>query len=140
MTSNEKLNISSLQDAINSMKNAIRVYESLKDMGEDERVVLRAGVIQNFEFTYELGWKFMKRWIEMNISPIAVDGVTRRELFRQAAENKLIVDVDKWMDFHKDRNRTSHIYDEEVAEEVLATSFEALPYFQDLLNSLGARL
>ena len=134
------LDISSLSRAIHSLSRALHVLNAEKVTANDDmNQVLTAGVIQNFEFCYELCWKFMKRWIEMNISPIAVDGVTRRELFRQAAENKLINDVDKWMDFHTDRNRTSHIYDEEVAEEVLATTIEALPYFQDLLRNLEAR-
>ena len=45
---------------------------------------IAAGVIQNFAFTYELCWKFMKRWIEENVNSEIVDGVTRRELFRKA--------------------------------------------------------
>jgi nucleotidyltransferase substrate binding protein (TIGR01987 family) len=134
-----QLDTTSLKNAFMSFKTAVRVFHSLQKMGADERAVVRAGLIQNFEFCYELCWKFMKRWIEMNVDPLSVDGVTRRELFRQAAENKLITDVDKWMDFHKDRNRTSHIYEEDVAEEVLATAFEAIPYMQDFTERLEAR-
>jgi len=134
-----KLDFTSLKNAVASFKSVVRVYYSLKDNGEEERAALRAGVIQNFEFSFELSWKYIKRWIEMNDDPLSVDGVTRRELFRRAAENRLIVDVEKWFQFYQDRNRTSHIYDENVAEEVLATAFDALPYFEDLLKCLEAK-
>ena len=43
---------------------------------------IKAGVNQNFKVTYELCWKFTKRWRENNIGATYVDGVTRRELFR----------------------------------------------------------
>jgi len=139
MSSFESLDTTSLCRAIKSFENAVRIYKTLDDVPEDEKAVIGAGVIQNFEFTYELCWKVMKRWIEMNVDPLLVDGVTRHDLFRLAAENKLIADVDKWMDFHRARNRTSHIYDEEVAKAVLAAAFEALPYIQDFASRQEAR-
>ncbi len=86
------------------------------------RNAIKSGVIQHFEFTYELCWKSMKRWIEMNVSATAVDGVTRRELFRQAAEQRLIVDVEQWMRYHDARNRMSHTYEPATAELVYEAS------------------
>lgn len=56
-----------------------------------------------------------------NIGRTSVDGVTRRELFRLAAEYRLI-DVDEWMFFHQARNQTSHTYDESVENEVFDVS------------------
>jgi len=50
------------------------------------------------------------------------DGVTRRELFRLAAENRLIEDVEQWMIYHGARNQTVHIYDLEIAQEVYETA------------------
>lgn len=100
---------------------------------------IKAGVIQNFEFTYELCWKFMKRWIEQNIGSEIVDGVTRRELYRVSAENKLIDDISKWMEFHKARNSTSRIYDSDIAEEVYGIAVEFLPYAKEFLKRLEER-
>jgi nucleotidyltransferase substrate binding protein (TIGR01987 family) len=96
-------------------------------------------VILHFEFTYELCWKFIKRWLEMNVSATAVDGVTRRELFRLAAENRLIADVNEWMRYHEARNQTSHIYQPEIAESVYNTAHDFSRAAARLLAALEAR-
>lgn len=96
--------------------------EFMNSVDEIARNAIRSGVIQHFEFTYELCWKYMKRWIEMNVSATEVDGVSRRELFRQAAEQRLIADVEQWMRYHDARNRMSHTYDPATAELVYEAS------------------
>ena len=136
------LEISSLKKSCASLERAINVAlvkKSDDKTGIDEMETIKAGVIQNFEFTYELCWKFMKRWIEVNVSLDIVDGVTRKELFRVSAENKLVLDVNKWMEFHKARNSTSHIYDEKIADEVFEISVSFLPYAKDFLMRLEQR-
>ncbi|MCY4555879.1 MAG: nucleotidyltransferase substrate binding protein [Chloroflexi bacterium] len=143
------LNLKNLQNAIGSLEQALDVYRALVDqedrallMGDSEetlRRVLQSGVIKHFEFTYELSWLSIKRWLELNVSPNSADGVTRRELFRLGAENRLIDDVDRWMDHHSARNDTSHTYRKTTADAV----FAAIPAFlQDarrLLHALEAR-
>jgi len=119
------LELSNLKKAITSLGALLRRAQDPELMGaldEVTRYGLRAGVIQNFEFTYELCWKSLKRWLEENIGSTYVDGVTRRELFRYGAENRLIDDVDLWMDFHRSRNMTSHTYDVSVADDVFESA------------------
>jgi nucleotidyltransferase substrate binding protein (TIGR01987 family) len=111
-------------------------------MSQQDEIVrfgLKAGLIQNFEFTYELSWKAIKRWLENNISPDAADGVTRRELFRMAAENLLIADVEEWMVYHAARNETSHQYGMEMAQEVMQVLGEFGISAQQLLSALQQR-
>jgi len=118
------LDLSSLQKAINSLERAVKVASS-KIKGKvntDEEEVIRAGVIQNFEFTYELCWKFMKRWLTINIGGAAVDGVSRKELFRMAAESLLIANVEAWFEYNNLRNETAHAYDAKTAEDVYETA------------------
>ncbi len=136
------LELTALRRAVAALENAILVWNqkqadsSTLDM---ELEVIRAGVIRSFEFTYELCWKFMKRWLEENYGATEVDGVPRRELFRLAAENLLLTDVDRWMDYHRARNRTSHIYDPVIAGSVLDSTLAFLPDAQDVLQRLEAR-
>ena len=135
------LDLSSIRKAIASLDRALDVSteDRLTEMPTDQQEVIKAGVIQNFDFTYGLCGKFIKRWLETNISPFIADGITRRELFRFAAENRLIEDVEQWMRYHETRNLTSHLYEAEVADRV----YNITPVFAidaaKLLQALEAR-
>ena len=132
------LDLNSLQKAVGSLEKAIDVASSIiKEIASTEHEkVIRAGVIQNFEFTYELCWKFMKRWLEGNLGGTYVDGVSRKELFRIAAESQLIEDVEAWFAYHEARNQTAHIYDEHKAEAVFETAKKFLPDAKEFLQNL----
>lgn len=135
------LDLTSLRDALSAYERGLRVYRAsiADDAPDDVQEVVRAGVVQTFEFTYELCWKLMKRWLEANISPNVAFGVTRREFYRICAENGLIDDVDRWMEFHSARNMTSHIYHVDVAEEVAKSADEFARYAEALLYALERR-
>ena len=136
------LELDSLQKAVASLGRSVEVALSSKTMEAlDEAIqeTIKAGVIQNFEFTYELCWKLMKRWLAHNVGETYVDGITRRQLFRLSAENRLIRDVDLWMHFHKDRNLTSHTYDEETADQVFRTATEFYPEAKRFLVEIDKR-
>lgn len=124
------LELSSFLKAVTSLDNLIKKTEDKKFMSTLDTVVvngLKAGVIQNFEFTYEISWKYMKRWLEHNIGSVEVDGVSRRQLYRLAGESHLIDSINDWMDFHIARNRTSHTYNLDTAEDVYRIALEFLP-------------
>lgn len=136
------LDLSSLHKAVESLEKTLEVADDkdfISGLTDNQKDAIRAGVIQNFEFTYELCWKFMRRWLEVNLGSTYVEGVSRRQLFRLSAENKLIADVDQWMEYHDARNETSHTYDEDTAEDVFATAREFLPDAEKLLQALEAR-
>lgn len=77
--------------------------------------------------------------LEMNVSATAVDGVTRRELFRQAAECRLIDDVEQRMRHHAARNQTSHTYKAEIAEIVFEAAHAFARDAKSLLEILEER-
>jgi len=137
-----KLDLSSLRKAIESLEKTLKVAENKElaaGLDDDAKDAIRAGGIQNFEFTYELCWKFMRRWLGINVGSTYVDGVTRRELFRLSAENRLISDVEQWMEYHDARNETAHTYNEDTADDVFETSRIFLADAKKLLEALKER-
>ena len=135
------LDLSSIKKAVVSLEKAIKVAnKSIQGaVDTDEEEVIRAGVIQNFEFTYGLCWKFMQRWLEINAIGQIVDRLTMKELFRMAAERQLIRNVGAWFEYHKARNKTSHIYDEAVAKDVYGAAVRFLGDAKELLKCLEER-
>lgn len=135
------LDLSSLQKAVNSLTRALEVADKMISgkVNTSQEEVIRAGVIQNFEFTYELCWKFMKRWLEQNAGSEVMDALTKKELFRIAAEYHLIKNVEAWFDYQNARNKTSHIYDEKTAESVYEDAVRFAGAARELLKTLEAK-
>lgn len=112
-----------LRNAIGALDNAIGLAYSDEFMGGLDEVaqeVFRAGLIQNFEVTYELCRKLIDRWLRINVNPEYLSETNRRTRYRIAHEYGLIHDASAWFSHHRARNDTSHIYDEEVAARVYA--------------------
>lgn len=135
------LELNSLRKAVFSLERAVRVAQNeIKGpVDTDHEEVIRAGVIQNFELTYELCWKFMKRWLETNASGASADGWTMKELFRMAAERRLIDNVEAWFGYHRNRNKTSHTYEPATANEVYDSTVQFLKDAQALLKTLETK-
>jgi nucleotidyltransferase substrate binding protein (TIGR01987 family) len=129
------LDFSPLAKAISSLNRAL--VRAVDAPGDEE---LRDACIQRFEYTFELCWKMLKRQLETELpNPMEVDGYSYRQLFRIAAERRLVQNVEAWFDYRECRNITSHTYDEKKAVRV----FEALPTFaghaEELLSKLKER-
>ncbi|HEY0183922.1 MAG TPA: HI0074 family nucleotidyltransferase substrate-binding subunit [Rhodopila sp.] len=106
---------------------------------EDEQ--LRDGLIQRFEYTYELCHRMLRRFIrETSASPEEVDRMAFQGLMRTANQRGLV--AGDWPAWHRHRDmraRTSRTYHAQTAEQVAA----AIPPFLDeaayLLQQLQAR-
>ncbi len=111
----------------------------LHENANDELV--RDGVIQRFEYTYELCWKMLKRYLEMTEgSPSTIDEASFQDLIRLGSERGLLLHGwEEWRGYRTARASTSHTYDEAKAKEVL----EQIPAFLEdaeyLLEALKAR-
>ncbi|BBO80289.1 nucleotidyltransferase substrate binding protein [Desulfosarcina ovata] len=73
------------------------------------------GLIKAFEYTFELAWTTMKDFLEYRGQ---TDIYGSRDAIRKAFQLNLIEDGETWMDMLASRNRTSHTYNRETAEEI----------------------
>ena len=133
------LQLDSLAKSIDTLERSVKTASRVDASDEDLQEAVRAGVIHSFEVAYELSWKMMQRWLKENIGAASVDGVTQRNLSRLSAENHLIADSERWMDYHKARNSTSHTYNEDAAENVFKEATEFVHDAKYLLKMLEER-
>lgn len=73
------------------------------------------GVIQRFEFTFELAWKTLKDYLE---DQSFADISSPKKAIRKAFESGLIGDGDVWIEMQEDRNRMSHLYNQSESEKI----------------------
>ncbi len=121
-----------LKQRLSDFKKALASLEQGLAIAEDE--LHRDGIIQRFEFTYELAWKTMKLWLAGKDVMVG----NAKDALKAALENGLITDGNLWSALHRCRNLTSHTYNEATAEEVFnAIRAEALPAFRDFAARMG---
>jgi nucleotidyltransferase substrate binding protein (TIGR01987 family) len=77
----------------------------------------KQGLIQVFEFTHELAWNVMKDYFDYQGAAELITG--SRDATREAFQKGLITDGDDWMDMIKSRNKTSHTYNLNVAQDIV---------------------
>jgi|JI61114C2RNA_FD_contig_51_2867467_length_1244_multi_2_in_0_out_0_3 nucleotidyltransferase substrate binding protein (TIGR01987 family) len=88
------------------------------------------GVIQRFEYTWELTWKVLKDYLEY--SGIVFDIIAPRSVIKEAIAAKVIDNGDIWMDALDSRNKMSHTYSYKDFEKII-TSIEK-NYYPELNN------
>jgi nucleotidyltransferase substrate binding protein (TIGR01987 family) len=89
-------------------------------------------MLQRFEFTFELSWKAIQEYAKYQGISVA----SPRESFRVAGDLELIDDVETWLEYLEERNKTAHIYDAKMARSI----FEKLPRFATLVDALIAKI
>ncbi|WP_457625413.1 HI0074 family nucleotidyltransferase substrate-binding subunit [Persephonella sp.] len=89
------LRIQKFEKALDKLKEAVNQVKDQLD---------KDGTIQRFEFTIELLWKTLKSILEYK----GIECFSPRDCVKQAFKANLI----------EDRNRSSHIYDEKMSEEI----------------------
>jgi nucleotidyltransferase substrate binding protein (TIGR01987 family) len=90
------------------------------------------GLIQCFEYTYELAWNVLKDYLEAEGNQNIIGS---KSAIMEAFKVGLIQDGEGWMRMFKDRNKTSHTYNEETADEIVSHIYtNSYPLFLELKN------
>ncbi len=92
------------------------------------------GLIQRFEYTYELAWKTMQDYLRIN-GYQEISGPT--PVLEQALQAGIIKDGDGWKRMKKSRELSSHTYDEHTAAEIAS---DIVTVYHNLFIQLETRL
>ncbi len=127
------LDITPLHKAITRLAEGLLRYQ--QDITDTQ---IRDGLVQRFEFTYEISHKMLKRFLEQTAaSPEQFDQMPFADLIRTANEKGLLLgDWPLWRGYRDMRSKTSHTYDEDIALQVV----EGIPAFLAEVQFLAAAL
>lgn len=138
--SNYKKALRKLTQAVNYIKK-----NSLEDENSNIKVsasildeIIKEGLIQRFEYTHELAWNVMKDYAFYQGNSTVGGG---RDATREAFQLQLISDGDIWMDMIGSRNKTSHTYNETIADEIYSKIInEYMPAFIEFQANMEAKI
>lgn len=123
--------------AAQGLRNLGSALERLREaLGEPEHSTLAIdGTIQRFEFVIELFWKTLKRCLEQE----GIETRTPKETLQRAHQAAWLGDETAWLQMLRDRNETSHIYDEAAARRIYGHIREYFPEMEKTFAFLSDR-
>jgi len=129
------IDLEQFEKAIISLHKILERYEREKD-----DIDIRDAVIKRFEYTYSTAVKIIIRYLTYT-SPEMDDVLTFNEAIRQGNQAGILLsNLEKWSEFRKNRNITSHLYDEEAVESIVNIIPEFVKDVDFLLMELKKRL
>ncbi|CUO45179.1 nucleotidyltransferase substrate binding protein [Clostridium disporicum] len=114
-----------------NLKKAYSRLKEVSDLYDGKDDIIRDSLIQRFEFTYELTHKTLREF--MKYLGVTLENSFPRTIFKKAYVNNLISDDKVWINLLEDRNSTSHIYNENLADEV---ADRIVKYYVDAIGEL----
>lgn len=116
-----KLKHNQLNSALNRLNEAVVDFKQSFCNDSTDRLIdsLRDSMIQRFEFTLDLLWKYLKIYLETEIG-LNIELSSPKNIIREACRVKLISekDCEEILTMIDDRNMSSHIYKEEIADDI----------------------
>ncbi len=105
-----------LEEAIQKVKNEYKIDDQ-GNINDDSFLddIIKEGIIQRFDYTHELAWNVMKDFLT-EIGNVQIFG--SKDATKEAFQAELINAGDVWMDMIMSRNKTSHTYNEETADDI----------------------
>ena len=122
-----KQNIENLGEALQRLREAL-------NKGRKSKLEID-GTIQRFEFTIELFWKTLKRALETQ----SIFTTTPKETLQKAFQLGWLMDEVAWLQMMKDRNETSHVYDQAVANRIYKNIKSYFPEMEQVFNNMNLR-
>ncbi len=86
-------------------------------LAASETDIVRDALIQRFEFTFEMAWRCLHRFLELKGERLVQKAWA---VLPEVFQSKLIDDAELWDQLREHRNLTSHTYQEAMAVQVAA--------------------
>jgi nucleotidyltransferase substrate binding protein (TIGR01987 family) len=115
------------QQRFANYKKALTQLTKFIDKGKLNELEVQ-GLIQSFEYTFELAWKVLKDYLELQGYREIIGS---KGAFREAFSVGLIAEEAVWGNMLKHRNLSVHCYDEAIANEI--ADAVAISYFSHFL-------
>ena len=112
-----------------------RLQDALEEGADALNELEQEGVIQRFEYTFELAWNTIKDRLEYD--GIVLSPVTPRAVIRRALRANLISPGEQWINMLSARNDMSHKYDSDTFDAIIKEIEET---YLDRLDELHVRL
>ena len=93
------------------------------------------GTIQRLEFALELTWKTLRRLLELKGRMVTLP----RDTLKEAYTAGWLDNEDRWLEMLRNRNETSHIYDEEMAKRIYDSIKTNFPEMQKAFHVIVER-
>ena len=123
----------------NFEKAVLRLESALEDDPDRLSQLEQEGVIQRFEYTFELAWKVLKD--KMEADGLQLDRISPKVVIKQAYASRYIENIETWLQMINDRNLMSHTYDSLKFESVLKTIVsDYLPLLKNWYLSLRTEI
>jgi nucleotidyltransferase substrate binding protein (TIGR01987 family) len=100
------------QKALNTLSDAVALANK-RELSNLEK----QGLIQGFEFTHELCWKTIKDFFKDKGKQ---DIYGSKDATKEAFQTGLIHQGEIWMEMIESRNLSSHTYNNEISEDIVA--------------------
>ena len=119
------LDLSSLEKTIVVLEEAVTIYNKFKGTDEKLEHSLKRGTIQAFVIGYEMARKMLVRYLK-EYHYENFDQMPIRDIFRYGQKVGILSDAEKWFVYKNNRDKTSHTYDLNIAEQVFTVSDDFL--------------
>ena len=120
-----------------------RAFERFAEALDKKEILEREGfgdifldlAVKRFEFTYEMTWKAIKRYLDY----AGIGAMSPRACFKEAFSQHLITEEQIWLEMIERRNLSSHIYNQDEVAGILGRLDDYRKAFQELLEQLEAK-
>ena len=123
---------------LDTFANSLAVLLNSKREFDDE--IYRMGIVGQFNLTFELSWKALREVLLIH-GVLEANSGSPREIIKAGYKFHFLSDEETWLDMLKRRNQAIHIYNEDIALELVTLIFDKyMAAFVNLREELQRRI